>query len=207
MMTNPLRQRVLQMTLAWAFIGQWVGADIGMRAGGLIGSIAGSVAVMVEMAVLGAFLGWIGGSPRDTIIGAALGLIAGVMLAPLSGQVDLISRGNIGLIAGASDGAMLRPYLRLIGRLLCAATRRLGWTLAGASSPGCGPYLETFCRRNYREIIQRHLRFPGFDGGLVPGVEIRSPKGRVGQVPPSVLRSHKDLRQIVGCAQVDKISD
>jgi hypothetical protein len=135
-MTNPLRRRVLQMALIWALIGQWVGADIGMRAGGLVGSIAGSVAVMVEMAILGAFLGWIGGSPRDTIIGAALGLIAGVMLDPLSGHTDLISRANIGLIAGASDGAALRPYLRLIGRLLGAATSWLGWVFTQAPSPG-----------------------------------------------------------------------
>jgi hypothetical protein len=135
-MTNPLRQRVLQMALVWAFLGQWVGADIGMRAGGLAGSIAGSVAVMVEMAVLGAFLGWIGGRPRDTIVGGALGVVAGVMLAPLSVHTDLLSRANIGLIAGASDGAMLRPYLRMIGRVLGMATRRLGSTFLGTPSPG-----------------------------------------------------------------------
>jgi len=130
-MTKPPRRRVLQMALVWAFIGQWVGADIGMRAGGLVGSIAGAVAVMAEMAVLGAFLGWIGGRPRDTIIGAVLGLIAGVALAPLTGHADLLSRANMGLIAGASDGATLRPYLRMIWRVLGAATRRLGWTFAG----------------------------------------------------------------------------
>jgi hypothetical protein len=120
------------MVLVWAFLGQWVGADIGMRAGGLVGSIAGSVAVMVEMAVLGALLGWIGARPVDTIIGAALGLIAGAMLAPLGGHTDLISPANIGLIAGACDGAALRPYLRMVGRVVRAATRRLGWTIAGA---------------------------------------------------------------------------
>jgi hypothetical protein len=76
-MTNPLRKRVLQMALIWAFLGQWVGAEIGMRAGGLVGSIADCVAVMVEMAILGAVLGSIGGSPRDTLIGAVVGLIAG----------------------------------------------------------------------------------------------------------------------------------
>jgi hypothetical protein len=124
------------MALIWAFLGQWVGADIGMRAGGLVGSIAACVAVMVEMAVLGAFLGWIGGRPRDTLLGAAVGLIAGVLLDPLSGHTDLISHASIGLIAGASDGATLRPYLRLVGRVLGVATRRLGWTLAGAPSPG-----------------------------------------------------------------------
>jgi hypothetical protein len=59
-----------------------------------------------------------------------------MMLDPLSGHTDLISRASIGLIAGASDGATLRPYLRLISRLLGVATRRLGWTLAGAPSPG-----------------------------------------------------------------------
>ena len=134
-MNRPLRQRVFQMALIWALLGQWVGADIGMRAGGLVGSIAGSVAVMVEMALLGAFLGWIGGSPRDTIIGAALGLAAGVLLDPLSGHTDLISRASIGLIAGASDGAALRPYLRLVGGVLGAATRRLGWMFAEAPSP------------------------------------------------------------------------
>jgi hypothetical protein len=134
-MTNPLRQRVLQMALIWAFLGQWVGADIGMRAGGLVGSIAACVAVMVEMAILSAFLGWIGGSPRDTLLGAALGLIAGVILDPLSGHTDLISRASIGLIAGASDGATLRPYLRLVGRVLGAATNWLGWTLPSARFP------------------------------------------------------------------------
>jgi hypothetical protein len=136
-MTEPIRRRVLQMALVWAFIGQWVGADIGMRAGGLVGSIAGAVAVMVEMAVLGAFLGWLGGRPVDTIIGAALGLLAGVMLVPLGGHADLLSRANMGLIAGASDGAALRPYLRIIARLVGAATRRLGWTCAGATLLGC----------------------------------------------------------------------
>ncbi len=146
-MTNPIRQRVLQMALIWAFLGQWVGADIGMRAGGLVGSIAGSVAVMVEMALLGAFLGWIGGSPRDTILGAAVGLIAVVMLGPLGGQTDLLCRANIGLIAGASDRATLRPYLRMVGRVLGGATRRLGWTLAGAPSPGFGSSLEAVPRR------------------------------------------------------------
>ena len=135
-MTNPLRQRVLQMALIWALIGQWVGADIGMKAGGLVGSIAACVAVMMEMAVLGAFLGWIGGSPRDTLLGAAAGLVAGVMLDPLSGHTDLISHASIGLIAGASDGATLRPYLRVIGRLLGAATSWLGWVFAQAPSPG-----------------------------------------------------------------------
>jgi hypothetical protein len=57
------------------------------------------------------------------------------MLAPHSGHADLISPANIGLIAGASDGATLRPYLRLVGRVLGAATRRLGWVFAGAPSP------------------------------------------------------------------------
>jgi hypothetical protein len=121
------------MALIWAFVGQWVGADIGMRAGGLLGSIAGCVAVMAEMALLGAFLGWIGGSPRDTLIGAATGLVAGMMLGPLGWHSDLISRADMGLIVGASDGAALRPYLRMIGRLVGAATRRLGWTFAGAT--------------------------------------------------------------------------
>jgi hypothetical protein len=123
------------MALIWALLGQWVGADIGIRAGGLVGAIAACVAVMVEMAVLGAFLGWIGGQPRDTLLGAALGLIAGAMLDPLGGHVDLISPANIGLIAGASDGATLRPYLRLVGRVLGAATNWLGWTLPSARLP------------------------------------------------------------------------
>ena len=135
-MTKPLRQRVLPMALTWAFIGQWVGADIGMRAGGLIGSIAGCVAVMTEMALLGAFLGWIGGSPRDTLLGAALGLIAGVIATPLGGHGELLSSASFGMVVGASDGATLRPYLRMIGRVLAAATSRLGWTTVGATSLG-----------------------------------------------------------------------
>jgi hypothetical protein len=123
------------MALIWALIGQWVGADIGIRAGGLVGSVAGCVTVMVEMALLGAFLGWIGGQPRDTLLGAAVGLVAAAILDPLSGHTDLMSRANIGLIAGASDGATLRPYLRLIGRLLGVATNWLGWTLPSARFP------------------------------------------------------------------------
>jgi hypothetical protein len=121
-----MTKRVLQMALVWAFVGQWVGADIGMRAGGLPGSIAGCVAVMTEMAVLGAFLAWIGGRPRDTLIGAALGLIAGVTLSAANGHTDLLFDANMGLIAGASDGAMLRPHLRA----LRGVTRWLGWTSA-----------------------------------------------------------------------------
>jgi hypothetical protein len=86
---------------------------------------------MMEMAALGGFLGWIGGRPRDTMIGAGLGLVAGTMFLPLNGHTGLMSGASLGLVAGASDGAMLRPYLRIFCGVFRAATRSLGWASAG----------------------------------------------------------------------------
>ena len=160
-MTQPLRRRVLQMALTWTFIGQWVGADIGMRAGGLVGSVAGCVAVMIEMALMGALLGWIGRTPRDTLVGAALGMLVGSTLAPLGWHSDLISVADIGLIVGASDGAALRPYLRMSGRLVGAATRRLGRTFAGATLLGCAASGGTPLLHDLRGILSRCPSFRG----------------------------------------------
>ncbi len=120
-----LRRRILRMMTVWAALGAIMGASLGMSGGGLSGAIAGMIAGMFELAALGTVFALLGGRPEETVLGAGVGLLAGLAFGVMRVQAPLVLVANFGLVVGAMVGATLRPYLRLLtlpvlllGRLL-----------------------------------------------------------------------------------------
>jgi hypothetical protein len=120
-----LRRRILRMATVWAALGAFMGAGVGLEGGGIIGAVAGMIGGMVELAVLGAIFALIGGNPRESIVGAGLGLLLGLTAGMVGKPAPVSLVACFGLLYGAIAGATLRPYLRLLalpfillGRLL-----------------------------------------------------------------------------------------
>jgi hypothetical protein len=104
------------MATAWAALGALMGASVGLESGGLVGGVAAMLAGALELAGLGVIFALLGGTPRESLLGAVLGLAAGLAagLAGAGAPAPVVLVANFGMVVGAIAGATLRPYLRLL---------------------------------------------------------------------------------------------
>jgi hypothetical protein len=84
----PLGRRVLSLSLTWLFLGAVIGVVNGQETGGGVEIVCMMIGGMIALAIPGLVLGVIGGDPRGSIAGAAVGLL-GCSLAKLGGSVAI----------------------------------------------------------------------------------------------------------------------
>ena len=93
---TALGRRVLQMSLAWLFLGAVNGVVNGLPTGSLVGMISMMIGGMLTLPVLGLFLGLISADCKGSVAGAAGGLL-GCGLANLAGA-GAIQQSNVSVI-------------------------------------------------------------------------------------------------------------
>ena len=111
------------MLVVWGAIGMAVGV-LTAQTPGPIGIVAGIIAGVIVITPLGALLTLIGGRARESLIGAALGVLLVPALARLVAlPVTSVSLAPFGLILGALVGATAVTALYRLPLLVMSVSR------------------------------------------------------------------------------------
>jgi hypothetical protein len=116
-------KRLPGMLVVWGAIGAAVGV-LTAQTPGPIGIVAGIIAGLIVITPLGALLTLIGGRARESLLGAALGVVLVPALARLVAlPVTAVSLAPFGLILGALVGATAVTALYRLPLLVLSAGR------------------------------------------------------------------------------------
>src|SRR5262249_6008505 len=106
-------RRAISMSLLWLGLGALVGILSAPTDGGIIGFVAGAMAGMIVLPPVGAMFGLLGGRWRESLGGAACGLVSGIAIAMVSRSTQLAASVSLQLLLGAFAGATLPQMCRL----------------------------------------------------------------------------------------------
>ncbi len=112
------------MLIAWSAIGACLGLHNGFRLGGLISLLAHVVAGLAVFAVLGVILGLFAARPTESLVGAAWGMLVGLVAGPFRGNLPPAEAVNLCVVIGGLVGATCWPWVNAtvwVGRALLAA--------------------------------------------------------------------------------------
>jgi hypothetical protein len=112
-------QRVVRTTAAWLMLGALMGASNGLRCDGtLIGIAAHVTAGMILMPAVGALLGLIGSTARESILGGICGGLVVVVGGAFDRNLHSYEALSLSLVLGALVGATCWPWTRTITQVL-----------------------------------------------------------------------------------------
>jgi hypothetical protein len=121
-------RRTLCMMGIWTCFGVLIGA-FDPRFSGRIGMIAAMIAWSLILSILGMFLGLVGGSYKESMIGGILGAaIAAVTVFALPSDFGLAMQVIFGLLIGGIIGATFLPWLHVMlksANMILKGTQRI----------------------------------------------------------------------------------